>query len=729
LRRSTLTLTLVLCWAAQPPLLSAQEGRVLNWGGCPVVPPPLPASDAVLDDNEISIITDRAEFQLDGDATFTGDILLRSGNRYLQAEGATFDQETRTVEITGTAEFRNDDLRVSGTEARFSQTEGTIKLNDASFDIWNVPARGTAQKLEVRETGKIRMKDVTYTACPPGKKDWLLHASEISIDQRSGVGRAKNARMELGGVPVFWLPVISYPVTNQRKSGFLVPDIGNSERRGVDIATPWYWNIAPNYDATITPRLMTERGLQFGGQFRYLQQHNEGTITGEYLNDDDKTKKNRSLLAINQQTGLPLGWRASIDAIDVSDSNYFEDFSSGLASTSQVSLNRSVDLEFYNGPWSALLRVQDIQIIDDTLTSEEKPYKRLPQFVLSGYQPQGWLGLRYSFDSELTVFDRDVGVTGLRGRVNPALSRAFNVGFFELEPGIALDHTRYELDNVTPGATDSPQRTAPIATVDLRSNFERTFNHDRFIQTLEPRALYTYIPARNQNDMPVFDTIDPDLNMVQLYRSNRYVGYDRLADANQVALGLTTRIIRAATGVEFLRATVGQLRYFSNSKVTLPGSEPINDTSSDYLAELSTRFANYWRLNLGYQWNSDQTDTSKAEARLAYRRDEKRIGILSYRYRKALLQEVDAVLAWPLAERWNFVGRFNYSLRGSEPLERFVGLEYETCCWVLRGVWRRYLTRRNGESDTSLGFQFVLKGFGDPGSAAESLLDRGILDY
>ena len=680
-------------------------------------------------EGEISVVSDSATLQLDGDAKFKGDILLRSGNRYLRAQDASFKQSSGTLKIDGEAEFRNDQFRISGTGARFSRDDGSVRMFDASFDIWNVPARGTASRIRVRESGKLKLDDVTYTACPPGSNDWLLKASRVTIDQNTGVGVARDARMEVKGVPVFWLPRVSYPVTNKRKSGFLIPDVGNSERRGFDLSVPWYWNIAPNYDATITPRLMTDRGLQMGGEFRHLNRQTNGVITGEFLHDDDKTEQDRWLIAVDNQTFLPLGWRSTIDAIDVSDANYFEDLSSGLASTSQVSLDRRMDLDFFNGPWTAQLRVQDIQIIDESVTGGEKPYKLLPRLAVRAYYPEGLLGFSYTLDSEVAYFDRDLGVTGLRGHFKPGISRVFNVGFLELEPGVALEHTRYQLDDTAPGEEDDPESTAPVLTMNLTRVFERVFNTDRFIQTLEPRARYTYIPSRNQDDLPVFDTIEPDLNLVQLYRTNRYMGYDRLSDANQVALGITTRIIRAETGVELLSATVGQLRYFEDTTVTLPDVEPIDDNSSDYLAELGTRFANYWRMDLGYQWNSDDTDTRKAEARLAYNRDEKRIGILSYRYRKGLLQEVDAVLAWPLAEHWNFVGRFNFSLRGNDPLERFAALEYETCCWAVRGVWRSNLTRRNGESDESIGFQFVLKGFGDPGTAAESLLDRGILGY
>ena len=241
-----------------------------NWGSCPITPPPLPPRAAELGEDEISVESGRAEVSLNGDATFTGEILLRRGDRLLRADGATFNRESGTLQVKGEAEFRSEDLRVSGSNARLSQAESEIRFNDASFDIWNVPARGTADRIVVRD-GRLKMRDVSYTACPPGNNDWMVRASKITIDQETGVGRAKNASVEVRGVPVLWLPTFSYPVTNKRKSGFLLPDVGNSERRGVDITAPWYWNIAPNYDATYTLRLQSG-GEVFHGSAITLKQ-------------------------------------------------------------------------------------------------------------------------------------------------------------------------------------------------------------------------------------------------------------------------------------------------------------------------------------------------------------------------------------------------------------------------------------------------------------------------
>jgi LPS-assembly protein len=241
--------------------------------------------------------------------------------------------------------------------------------------------------------------------------------------------------------------------------------------------------------------------------------------------------------------------------------------------------------------------------------------------------------------------------------------------------------------------------------------------------------MYTYIPFREQDELPVFDTIEPDLNVVQLFRRNRFLGADRIGDTNQIALGLTTRLIEAENGNEFLRATIGQIRYLSSLDVTLPDGEASDSNSSDYLAELGLRLFENWRMRLGYQWDSDQRETQLAEARLGYRSGDSKIANISYRFREDFLEEIDISAAWPIGARWNLVGRYDYSIQDRQPLEGFVGVEYETCCWAVRTIWRRNVTRRTGDSDTSISLQLILKGFGNPASAADRLLDRGILGY
>jgi LPS-assembly protein len=557
----------------------------------------------------------------------------------------------------------------------------------------------------------------------------MLRASKIHIDQNTGVGTARNARLHFKGVPILYFPYLTYPVTNQRKTGWLIPDLGSSEKRGLDIALPYYWNIAPTYDATITPRYMSKRGLQLGGEFRYLADKHDGVMTGEYLNDDDETGENRSLVNWFHQSNFLPNWRGTIDAARVSDDNYFEDLGSSLADTSQPNLQQRLDFEFYNNVWSGLLRFQDYQTLDPAIVAEDEPYKQMPQLAIRGFSPHGLFGLQYTLDGEATFFDRSVGVTGVRTHVMPEVALPIQGQFLKMKPIVAYDYTGYNLNDTPVGADDSPDRSAPIFSFDMSSVFERVTNKRQWLQTLEPRLMYTYIPFRNQDDLPVFDTITPDLNVVQLFRKNRFVGLDRLGDTNQLSIGIGTRLIDASKGDEFLNATIGQIRYFSSRDVTLPGGEPSDSNSSDYLAELGMRLFERWRMRLGFQWDSDDSETDKAEARLQYKSGGNKIGNIAYRFRRDALEEIDVSAAWPIGKRWNAVGRYNYSIEDNALLEGLVGVEYETCCWAVRSVWRRYLASRDGNFDTSISLQLILKGFGSRDSAAERILKRGILGY
>ncbi len=456
-----------------PAVFAAAPGEVIDWGGCPVEPPELPPASPDVSDEQIEVMSGRAEFQIMGDATFTDRITLRSRDRLLSADGATFDNETGVFSVSGKVEFRDPSTLVSASAASYDSIARELRFDAAEFQVWAVPARGAAKDIKVTAAGKLRLNEVSYTSCPKGNDDWVLRADRIRIDQGTGVGTARGARLDFKGVPILYFPYISYPVTNQRKSGWLIPDLGTSGQRGLDLEFPYYWNIAPNYDATIAPRYMSKRGIQLKTEFRYLQEDHNGVLTGEYLNDDDETDENRSLLAWFHQSQLWAGWRGTIDAINVSDSNYFEDFSSSLAATSQTHLPRRLDFEFFNGRWSALLRVQDYQTIDDTIVSEDKPYKRLPQLAVRGYQPRGWLGMSYGVEADVTYFDRNLGVTGLRTHLMPELALPLNLKLVQIEPSIALDHTFYELDETEPGTPDSPDRTAPVYSVDMGTTFER----------------------------------------------------------------------------------------------------------------------------------------------------------------------------------------------------------------------------------------------------------------
>jgi LPS-assembly protein len=709
------------------PNVTASPGADIGWGSCAVFAPPPPI--ASVPDGEFEITSGRVEFALGGDAQFNDQIQLSSGNRRLTADSASYDRAASIFTVDGAVEYRDPETQVLATNAQFNQLTSEVFFKNAKFQLWSVPARGSGAEIKVEQAGKLRLQDVSYTSCPENNNDWLLRASKIRIDQNTGIGTAKHARLVFKGVPILYFPYISYPASNQRKTGWLIPDFGNSQSRGVEFEVPFYWNIAPQMDATIAPRYMSKRGLQIRSDFRYLTAKHDGVITAEYLPDDDVTNTSRGLTAWEHQSQFTSTLRGSINAKHVSDSQYFEDLSSGLASTSQTHLLRRVDLDFFDNAWSGLLRFEDYQTIDDTILPEDYPYQTLPKLAIRGFSPNGPLGLQYGLDGEVAYFDRNIGVTGVRAHVMPEIAMPLSFAGVHVTPAAAYDYTAYQLNDQAPEASDNPSRNAPILSVNMASTFERLTSKGKWLQTLEPRVLYTYIPNTKQDDLPVFDTIEPTPNIVQLFRKNRFVGYDRLGDTDQLAIGITTRLINATDGDEFLKATIGETLYFSDRDVILPGGTPADSNSSDYLFEFGMKLFEHWRLNLGYQYNSDQRQAKLADARLHYRSSANKLASLSYRYRRDTLEEIDISAAWPVAEHWNLVGRYDYSILDQKSLERLAGVEYETCCWAIRSVWRRNLVSRTGDSDTSISLQLILKGFGSSNSAADRLLDRGILDY
>lgn len=701
--------------------------------GCPLPPPEILSmgmSDPGTNDSVIDLVTGDVELDLNGPATFKDRLVMRQGNRELGADSARYDQGTGEFSAVGNIEFRDPGTWVTGNAARYNATTGLFSIEGASYELYTVPARGTAGSISLEATRKLTLTDVSYTTCAAGKDDWLLRASSVSIDRDTGVGTARNARLQFKGVPILYAPYLTYPVDNRRKSGLLLPDIGNSDQRGIEFGLPYYFNLAPNYDATLTPHYMSRRGLQAQGEFRYRNRGTSGFVNGEFLPNDEITGDNRSLLTWFNQSQLPAGWRSTLDATDVSDGAYYEDLASGLATTSQTHVRRRLDFDLYNQTWFARLRLEDYETLDEAIVPEDEPYTLAPQLSLGGSWPNAVLGLVPSVTSEITYFDRSNGVTGLRSHFQPEVSLPLYLGPLLVEPAVGFDYTAYNLNGIAPGEDGSPNRSVPIYSLDLRTTLERSWGKGgRWLQTIEPRAQFVHIPFEEQGDLPVFDTIEPDFNLVQLFRRERYVGLDRLSDTDQLNLGITTRLIRSDDGSQFLTATIGETEYFSSRDVTLPGEEPSEDSSSDYIAELGMNFNDQWNLDLGYQWDSDASVTRLAEARILYRRDDYRILNLSYRFRRDSVREIDVAGAWPLSDSWSIVGRYDYSLLDNEALESFIGLEYSTCCWGVRLVTRRYLTSRDGESDTAITLQLLLKGFGSAGSPAERLLDRGILGY
>lgn len=685
--------------------------------------------EARADDQPLAISADQADLVREGVSRLTGDVQIRGTGRLLRAESAEFDSASLALRVTGGVEYRDGNLVVRSEDADFDGTEQRIEFSASTFALPRRPARGGASSLEVRGDRTVRLRDVIYTSCPEGNEDWRLRAGDIRLDADTGFGTGRNVRVDFLGVPILYTPWITFPITDERKSGFLFPQLRRSNRTGADLSVPYYFNLAPNYDLTLEPRLMSRRGLLLGSEFRYLTRSSEGRVGAEFLPNDQVSRKDRRYTQLFHRTGFGERVRLTVDGSEVSDGAYFEDLGGGVFSTSQTHLDRRLDVEYLGRDLRALARFQGYQTIDEQILGEDRPYRRLPQILVEGYWPERWMGTDLRLAGEVVNFDRRVGTTGWRMDLQPEISRRFGPPGLYLRPALALQHTRYWLDDAPETTPRTPTRTLPIGTLDLGALFERELRRGRLLQTLEPRLQYVHVPFRDQAALPVFDTIEPDFGLVQLFRSNRYLGVDRVGDTDQVNLGLTTRVLDERSGRERVRITLGQTRYLADAEVSLPGAPPPGRNTSEYVGELGLRLADRWRLDLGQQWNSDLSATTRSEARLQYRRDDQRLINLSYRFRRGALEQGDVSFMWPASERWAFIGRYNYSLRERASLDRFAGVEYRSCCFSVSLVARRYVSRRTGASDTAIALQIELRGLASVGDSTRDFIERGIIGY
>ena len=677
----------------------------------------------------VEVSSDSAQIGVDGAALLSGRVELRQGERRLEAEEVRYDRASGQFSVGGTLTYTDGSITARGDTGRYEAASGA-SLEDAEFDLPERPARGAAERMQIGTDGRVRLSEVWFSTCPDASPDWRIRARSIELDTRTRNGTGRNAAVEFLGVPILYLPYISFPLGEQRKSGFLVPDAGFSSRSGVELAVPYYFNLAPNYDLLVEPRFYEKRGLDAGATFRYLTRTNRGEIRANLLPGDMVRDTDRHWLRLRHRTELPAGWRLDLDAADVSDAEYFEDFAAGADGTSTAFLQRVARLSYRDEHWRVRGEFQQFQTIDRALQPIDRPYAQVPRIAVRGEgRRDAGLPLSYSLDAEVVNFERDTGITGWRTDATSRIALDFGSPAYYLRPAAGVRYTRYALDNVASGATTSPSRSLPFAALDAGLLLERPAVDGRVQRiTLEPRLLYLWTPYRDQDDLPVFDTRVPDLNFVQLFRGERYVGADRVSDANQVSLGVTSRFYDGASGRQLLAATIGQTLHLEAPRVRLP-DEPRIGSKSDLVAQLAvTRWQNF-NVNLGVQWNPQQSRSERRQVRIQYRPQGDRALNLAYRFQDQRLEQTELSGAWPVTRRWSAFGRLVYDLQERSTLEQFGGVEYGACCWRLRLVGRRFVSSRTGERDSGIYLQLELNGLASVGSSADTFLEEAIRGY
>lgn len=721
------------------------------WALCKPWPPLLapvqfPApSRAQRETEPVQIFADQVEVTRERLSTYRGDVTMQRADQQMRADEASYDAATEQFRAEGDVRYREEAFSVTGSSAEINLGTNQGEFADAEYRVETRHAHGSASKVVLESADVSQLSRVTYTTCDPGDDDWELRARRVTLDKAEGMGAARDVTVSFEGVPFLYSPYLSFPIDDRRRSGFLVPSIGSSSATGLDLSIPYYWNIAPHRDATFTPRIMADRGVQMLGEFRYLNPTNQGVAQLEYLPNDNITDTDRGALFYRHSGILAPRWTTDINLNYVSDNDYLEDFGSTINLTSATHLERRADVTYHGDGWYLLSRADGYQTVDEAVPRSARPYYRLPQFLLGATFPDRRFGLSYRLHSELVNFQRDDGVTGTRLDLKPSISLPMGGAAYSVIPTAALRHTQYQLDNTAPDASANPSRTLPSFSLDSGLFFERDlqWKSTPLVQTLEPRLFYLYVPFRNQDNLivdesgqdVVFDTSPLTFSFARMFADNRFTGADRVSDANQVTFALTSRLLHAAEGSELLRASIGQIYYFENPRVTLPGTAPIIDDSSDILGELSARLASRWTATTTVQWDPHEEETERSIFRVQYRPDQDRLVNFSYRLLRDEflvgedLEQTDVAVLWPLTRRWHVIGRWLYSLEDKRDLETLAGIEYESCCWALRVVGRRYATDTEAETNSAIYLQLVLKGLGNIGQDIDQLLKNDILGY
>jgi LPS-assembly protein len=748
------------------------------------IEPALPALTGAPDESLI----DAEDFSAgdDGIVTLDGNVTVRQGDAVIGADHAVYDNNNRTVELQDNILIRQPGLLLTGTTATVDQNAGISEISDASYLLHDTAARGNAAVIIYRDAnGIVTIDNGVFTRCEPGDNAWAITGDTIELDRASGRGTATNVTLLVKDVPVFYTPWISFPIDDRRMTGFLAPVLGNTRDGGFDMATPYYLNLAPNYDATLTPRLQTERGVMLGTQFRHRSLNTGQVLDMQYLPDDrlydpllatiptsnSPPTDDRWLLNYEFQGVFSRGWSAMVDYASVSDRDYFQDFGgvdgtgfgNGLSTTTQSYLHRSARVDYRDATWNFTASTEDFQVIDPVVSSLSAPYRTLPRVNLDG----SWFassGLEYGFDSEYVIFDRNVNrnrftagqiangalVTGSRLAVTPQLSLPLSTAGAFLTPTLKYKYAAWNLDDQRAGTTDTPTRGVGVATLDSGLVFERplTLRDTSYQQTLEPRLFYLYSEYEDQDTLPVFDSSEMTFAFNQLFRDDRFSGRDRVGDANQLTLAVTSRLYDPR-GRELARASLGQIRYFEDRRVTLfnaPG-QPQLRSGSAIAGEFNVRLSDNWRFGSYAEWNAHENEFQVGNYQFQYQRDVDRIINFGYRYRDdtahlsspgfdRTINQTDISGIWPITAAWSVIGRWNYDHANDRNLETIVGVEYDNCCWTTRIIARQWIDNHalyfGGIADDNTGVfvQFELKGLGSLlGGNVAGILNNAITGY
>jgi LPS-assembly protein len=689
---------------------------------------------------------DRVEAEGRDKVVATGNVVLRQLGASIRADRVEYDARDQSALATGNVKLERNGDTATGPRLLYRLDNGSGEMETPVFEFpktaeRRIATRGDAARAELEGEQQSKLFGAEYTSCPAPRDDWFLRVRELDVDGSRNVGTAYNSTVYFLGVPILYMPYVTFPLDNKRRSGFLAPTFGSSGQSGVEASLPYYWNIAENMDATFSPKVFTKRGLQLGTEFRYLEPKFNGQLDAEYLPSDRLAGRDRWFAGIRHGQQLGRGWSFAVNAEEVSDSNYFRDLSTQIALTSQTNIPHDAMLAYGDDTWSFTTRTLSYQTLQDPLGPPVPiPYRILPQVNLSGSR-QNVHGFDWQVDSQISNFRHPSLVEGQRLVLNPSISYPMRRSYGYVVPKIEYYYLRYNLQKKDPASDEGPLGV-PITSLDAGLFFDRPIRWGgrAFDQTLEPRIYYLNIPFRDQTALPNFTTAERDFNFAEIFTENRFVGGDRVGDANQLTIALTSRMIESSTGLERLTASLGQIYYFRPPRVTLGQALDQDAKSSDLLAAVASQMSPSVTADVGFQYTPNLNRSEKLAVEAHYAPEPGRVLNLAYRYARgtvdpradpslqAGIAQVDVSAQWPITRDITGMARWNWSTKDRKLLEGLAGFEYNAGCWQLRAVAHRFITATQQYS-TSFQIQLELTGFSRIGINPLETLRQNIAGY
>jgi LPS-assembly protein len=654
-----------------------------------------------------------------------GDVCVSTSDQSITTQELIYDDKNQKITIDTKLKYQDKTQKIQAQSAKINLANNRAELSNVTYQLQASNANGSAEHLTTKESTS-HLVDLSYSTCPIDNQQWYIKAKSADLDEESETGTFRKMTLRFKGVPILYFPYAKMPLTNKRQSGLLVPEISNSSTNGFDIALPYYFNIAENMDATVTPRYLSKRGAMLGTQFRYLGKSFNGEINAEYLPSDRIDKIDRGLVDYKHNQNLSSQWFLNSRLRHVSDNQYFEDFGYNINTTSQTFVYSYLTINGYGDNWNFNGQLNDYQIISDTISLVSQPYQTLPKLSYNYFIDNNSL-LRYGFDSQWVNFYKEKSITATRLDLMPYIEKSFQNNYSRLTPRLAYrttnwDYSDTEFSNLS-NLTSS--RSLPIASLDYTLNFEKSFNDGSF-STIEPHLYYLYAPFRNQQDIPLFDSRDLTFGNSLLFLPNAFSGADRQSDANQLSVAISQRHFNNQ-GKEKWNITLGQIAYFDDRKVQTDNTIETRNTSP-IITEFNYFYRN-WKATMSVHWDTQINKSERALFKIQHKGSNNSLFNFAYRFRQGKIEQLDSSVVLPLGKNKRFISRWNYSLDANKTIEAIAGFEFKNCCWAARLIGRRHIFNETGDSTNGIYFELQLDGLGAIGRNPRRLLKQSILGY